>query len=77
MREGLRLKELGDERRFLKYLDALLDYATSGGRGSDLRREVGLERAFPTVLFFEYKTLIFMLNEKRTGSSWGGLRSMH
>jgi len=46
-REGLRLKGLGDSRRFLEYLDRLLDYATRGDLDPALKREVAwrLERA--------------------------------
>jgi len=46
-KEGLRLKGLGDSRRFLEYLDKLLDYAVRGDLDPALKREVArrLEKA--------------------------------
>jgi len=46
-KEGLRLKGLGDSRRFLEYLDKLLEYAVRGDLDPVLRREVArrLEKA--------------------------------
>jgi len=46
-REGLKLKGLSDSRRFLEYLDRLLEYATRRDLDPALKREVAsrLERA--------------------------------
>ena len=48
-KEELRLKGLGDSRRFLEHLDKLLEYAVRGDLDPALKREVAsrLEKASP------------------------------